>query len=277
MLQSLPIRSVFISDSHLGFRYSKAEELYGFLCACQPDFLYLVGDFLDGWRLKANWYWPETYTKIMERILQLAQDGTKVFYTPGNHDDFLRGNIPLIPPIEIADEFVHTMADGRQFYVTHGDLFDSVERNSKWLSGFGTSVYDLIMWSNKRSNSVLKRLQIREFNYAHGLKRLSKKTVSMISGYKTKLTQHAKNIDCVGVICGHNHFPKISKRKGIIYANSGDWVEHSSALVELIDGSLVLINRGQIIDRLDSNSIRRARKPRFLRRRKRRERSPSSV
>ncbi len=252
MFHDSQVRSVFISDAHLGFRYSKSDELLSFLNTYHPEYLYLVGDFLDGWRLKANWYWPDVYSKIIDRILNMVSGGTKVFYTPGNHDDFLRGPIPAVYPIEIADQFIHTTVDGQKFCVTHGDLFDTVENNSKWLSGFGTSIYDFIMWSNKRSNRLLKRCQIREINYAYGLKRLSKRTVNLLSRNKSKLVRHAKQADCIGVICGHNHFPAITRKRGVIYANTGDWVEHTSALVELNDGTMVLLDQGKIIDRIDS-------------------------
>ncbi len=254
MFDSLPVRSVFISDAHLGFRYCKSEELLQFLNEHNPEYLYLVGDFLDGWRLKTNWYWTDVYSQIVDRILELIRGGTQVFYTPGNHDEFLRGQIPAVYPVKFAEEFQHVMADGRIFCVIHGDLFDTVENNSKWLSGFGTRLYDLIMWSNKGTNRALKTVRLPEFNFAYSLKRLSKRVVGWLSRYQLSLVRHAQEQNCDGVICGHNHWPKIARRRGMIYANTGDWVEHTSALVELQDGSLRLLEGGQVIDRLDAQS-----------------------
>lgn len=252
MSKSTQVRSVFISDSHLGFRYANAEALLEFLKQHDPEHLYLVGDFLDGWRLKTAWYWPETYSQIVDRIFELIRSGTKVYYTPGNHDDFLREQIPEIYPVKIADEFKHLAADGRVYCVIHGDLFDAVETNSKWLSGVGTRIYNIIMGSNKGLNACLKFVRLPEFNYAFLLKRFSKRCVGLLNRYQLILYEHARTQGCDGIICGHNHLPRLKVIGDIVYANTGDWVEHTSAIVEYSDGSLVLFNKGKRISELES-------------------------
>lgn len=253
---SQQVRSVFISDCHLGFRYAQSGALLKFLQEHSPEYLYLVGDFLDGWRLKTAWYWDESYDGIIDRVLELIEQGTKVFYTPGNHDDFLREQIPAIYPIQFNDQFKHQAADGRTYCVIHGDLFDAVEKNSQWLSGIGTKLYDVIMWSNKGLNRGLGMIRLPEFNYAYFLKRASKRCVSLLNQYQATLYQHARDQGCDGIICGHNHLPRLKQIGDIIYANTGDWVEHTSAIVEQLDGTMVLIDRGKPVSVLDATQAK---------------------
>jgi len=272
------IRSIFVSDVHLGFRYAKTDQLLALLAAHEPEYLYLVGDFLDGWRLQSNWYWTEEYSQIIDRILDLMAQGTRVFYTPGNHDDFLRGDIPAIPPVQIQNQFEHVTADGRRFCVVHGDLFDTVESNSKWLSGVGTRLYDLIMWSNKVSNGWLVKARCPEFQYAYRLKRFSKRIVGMISDYQNKLIRHALEQDCQGIICGHNHLPNMTERRNVFYCNTGDWVEHSSAILEYQDGTLELVdgNRTLCLSKANCNLQRLKRREQTERRRQQQLITPSN-
>lgn len=240
------VRSIFISDQHLGFKFSRAEACLQFLRQHQPHKLYLVGDFLDGWRLQNRWYWPPVYDQLVDHILKMMGDGTEVFYTPGNHDDFLRNPHPTIEGVEIADEFYHPLIDGRRLLVTHGDLFDSVEKKYHRLSRFGSSIYDNITQVNFLTNKLINRVGFNEFNYCFAVKRWSKQIVGAVGGFETVLTEYARQQNCQGVICGHIHRPTLKQSGGnsFIYCNTGDWVENQSAVIESLDGELILENRG---------------------------------
>jgi UDP-2,3-diacylglucosamine pyrophosphatase LpxH len=241
------VRSIFISDAHLGFRYTRADALLEFLSRHQPEHLFLVGDLIDGWRLRVRWFWPGVYSRIAERVQEMARHGTRVYYTPGNHDDFLRLDLPRPDWVKIADHFVHEAADGRRYLVTHGDLFDPVERRLRWLSAIGTRAYNGLMWLNQQLNRFRRRIGWRDWNFCFALKRVSKRMVGAFGRFERLLVAHARGLECDGVICGHVHFPQISSREDVLYCNTGDWVEHASALVELDDGSLQLVDRGRIL------------------------------
>ena len=240
------VRSIFISDQHLGFKFSRAEACLKFLSPYQPSKLYLVGDFLDGWRLQNRWYWPSVYDQLIDHILRLIDHGTEVFYTPGNHDDFLRNAHPSIAGVEIADEFFHQLADGRRLLVTHGDLFDSVEKKYHRLSRFGSSIYDNITQVNFLTNKLISRAGFKEINYCFAVKRWSKQIVGAVGGFETVLTEYAHKQNCQGVICGHIHRPTLKQNasNAFIYCNTGDWVENQSAVIESLQGELTLVNRG---------------------------------
>ncbi len=242
------VRSLFFSDLHLGFRFSRSAGFLDALRSYEMQHLYIVGDFLDGWRLAQNWYWPACYDEIVDHILQLLRSGVQVYYTPGNHDDFLRQPHPAVDGVNVADEFFHTTTDGRRLLVTHGDLFDSVEKQFHRTSRLGSRIYDSFMWTNYGTNQVLGRLGMGEFNYCFAIKRWSKRIVGAIGSMQSVLTGHAQQLSCDGVVCGHIHRPQLQIKNGFAWCNTGDWVEHQSLIVEQLDGTLQLLDKGQLID-----------------------------
>ncbi len=237
------VRSVFISDAHLGCKYAHAEALLAFLKNQQPQHLYLVGDIIDGWRLQRGWYWNDTYTYLLKRIVDLMKRGTRVYYTPGNHDEFLRSFIENFGSIQLADEFVHTTADRRKVLVTHGDMFDAAVAHAPWLSKLGDIGYNLLLGINVVFNAVRRRLGFGYWSLSGAIKRKVKQATSYIGNFEDVLTRHALQRGCDGVICGHIHTPKISRVNGIDYYNTGDWVESCTALVEYNDGTFELLHR----------------------------------
>jgi len=237
------IRSIFFSDVHLGCRYTHADALLQFLRGHEPEHLYLVGDILDGWRLKRGWYWTDTYTYLLRHIVGLMKRGTRVYYTPGNHDEFLRYYLHDLGSIQIADELVHVTADGRRLLVMHGDQFDTAVRHAPWLAHLGDTGYNLLLGLNVVFNGVRRRLGMDYWSLSAAVKRRVKQATNFISNFETLITQHAADRDCTGVVCGHIHTPRISRRGGIDYYNTGDWVESCTALVEYYDGTLELLHR----------------------------------
>jgi UDP-2,3-diacylglucosamine pyrophosphatase LpxH len=237
-----PVRSIFVSDLHLGCKFAQAETLLSFLQQHRPRYLYLVGDFVDGWRLRKGWYWNDTYSFLMRRLIQLLKDGTVIRYTPGNHDEFLRHFIDHLGSIEIADEFVHHTADGQRLLVMHGDQFDSVVRHARWLSMLGDTGYNLLLALNQVFNLARRRLGFGYWSLSAYIKRQVKKATSFISRFEDVATRYAASQDCDGIVCGHIHTPQIAERNGVRYLNSGDWVESCTALVEYYDGKIALIH-----------------------------------
>lgn len=239
-------RSLFVSDLHLGCKFGNSERFYEFLCSYQPEFLYLVGDILDGWRLSRNWYWTDCYSQIIHRLNRLAAQGTKIFYTPGNHDEFLRsflGATLLVGNIQIADEFIHVTADQRRLLVTHGDQFDKVVSGHHFLSSFGDRLYNLALLMNQQVNRVRGRFGRRNVHFSKYLKRKVKQFTSGISGFESAVVDYARRQGCDGIVCGHIHQPKIKiDPSGIVYYNTGDWVENASAIIESNDGQLEIVH-----------------------------------
>lgn len=237
------IRSIFISDVHLGCRYTHADSLLAFLKNHQPQYLYIVGDFIDGWRLRKGWYWNDTYTFLFKRIVDLMKRGTRVFYTPGNHDEFLRDFIENLGSVQLADEFIHVTADQRRLLVTHGDKFDACVLHARWLAHLGDAGYNLLLGINIVFNALRRRLGLGYWSLSQYIKGRVKQATCYIGNFEECVTRYAAERGCEGIVCGHIHTPKILERNGIAYYNTGDWVESCTALVEYADGSLELLYR----------------------------------
>jgi UDP-2,3-diacylglucosamine pyrophosphatase LpxH len=241
------VRTIFISDLHLGCRYANAAALLAFLKNKKPDYLYLVGDILDGWKLKRGWYWNDTYSFLVRRFIGLLKHGTIVRYCPGNHDEFLRSlpeqfGFSQFGSIEVADEFLHETADGRTALVMHGDQFDTVVRHHRWISLLGDVGYDALLLLNRLFNAVRQRFGFGYWSLSAYVKRQVKRATSFISNFEDVITRYAAGKGCDAVICGHIHTPKISARNGVEYCNTGDWVESCTALIEYDDGSMEIVH-----------------------------------
>lgn len=235
-------RSIWISDVHLGTKGAKAEYLSDFLKHNDCETLYLVGDIIDGWRMKRKAYWPQAHINVIRRILTRSKRGTKVVYVTGNHDDFLRrysgmtfGNIHLV------DEYVHETPDGEKYWVIHGDAFDGVVCNQKWLAMVGDWAYETVLKLNVLFNRARHALGMDYWSLSAYLKYKVKKAVNFISDFEKTLADECEKRGMQGVICGHIHHPEVSRIGDIQYGNSGDWVESCSALVESFDGSLNIV------------------------------------
>lgn len=238
------VRSLFLSDAHLGCKYANSEALLDFLRHVEPECVYLVGDFLDGWRLKKGWHWRDTYTQIVQRLLELSDKGVEIFYTPGNHDEFLRdfGTRMQVSGIRIADEFIHTTADNRRLLVIHGDQFDSVARHARWLSVLGDSGYYALLWFNKGFNWFRQKLGMGYWSLSAYIKGRVKVATNTISNFEYAAIRYAGERGCTGVVCGHIHTAKIyTNSDDLTYYNTGDWVESCTAILEHHDGRMELV------------------------------------
>lgn len=236
-------RTLFISDVHLGAKSCQAELLLEFLARHEADTIYLVGDIIDGWRLKKNWYWPQEQNDLVQAMLARAQGGTRVVFMPGNHDEFARGYLGhKFGGIEIVDHAIHSGPDGRRYLVIHGDQFDAVVTHARWLAKLGDWAYRATQAINARVSLVRRAMGLTYWSFSAWAKLRVKKAVNFISDFEITLAAEAKKREAHGVICGHIHHAVIHDMHGVSYMNCGDWVESCTALAESHDGSFHIID-----------------------------------
>lgn len=238
----LSYRSIFLSDTHLGLRAARTEYLLDFLKHVECDNLYLVGDIFDIWKMKTGWYWPSINNEIIRQVMDMARSGTRVIFIPGNHDELFRAYQAFhFSGIDVRQEMVHQSSDGRRYLVLHGDEFDCVVMNNRWLAHLGSGAYDLLLWLNRWFNVARRTLGFGYWSLSAYLKNQVKEAVKYIGNFEKAVIHAARERNMDGVICGHVHHAVITDLDGITYANCGDWVESCTALAESGDGSLQLI------------------------------------
>ena len=238
-------KSIFISDIHLGTRFSKAKVLLNFFKHNESEQLILVGDIIDGWAIKRKLIWPQEHSDVIQKILKKAKKGTKVTFITGNHDEFLRPFVPLLlgDSVSIANELEYVAINKKKYYITHGDFFDSITMTKKWLAILGDYGYDLLLHLNVVLNFLRKRIGIKKYwSLSKYVKDNVKSSVSFISDFEAVLSTHAKNKGYDGIICGHIHKAEIRDIEDIEYLNCGDWVESCTAIVETYEGEFKIIN-----------------------------------
>jgi UDP-2,3-diacylglucosamine pyrophosphatase LpxH len=246
--ESFRVRTVWISDVHLGTPGCQAEALLDFLKRVECDTLYLVGDIIDGWQLRRSWYWPQAHNDVVQKLLRKARKGTRVIYVPGNHDEFARKFLEhSFGGIEVAEEWVHTTADGRQLWVTHGDLYDGVIQCARWLALLGDSLYELTLKLNRHLNSWRARAGLPYWSLSKYLKLKVKRAVSYVGDFEAALAREARKRGVDGLVCGHIHHAEMRDVEGILYCNDGDWVESLTALVEHADGTLAIVEWAEVM------------------------------
>jgi UDP-2,3-diacylglucosamine pyrophosphatase LpxH len=240
-------RSIWISDVHLGTRGCQAALLLDFLEHTDSALLYLVGDIIDAWQLRKNWYWPERHNEVLRLVLRKARQGTRVVYIPGNHDEFFRDYVQLsLGGVTLVQDAVHVPADERRFLVIHGDAFDAVVTTARWLAHLGDAAYQLALRVNTVFNYARRRLGYPYWSLAAYLKHKVKNTVSFLSRFEHAVVEAARRQRLDGVICGHIHHAELREIDGVLYANDGDWVESCSALVEHDSGELELVRWAEV-------------------------------
>ena len=229
------IESLYISDVHLGSKGSKAVELLGVLKNYEPEKLFIVGDFIDGWLLKKRHFWPQEHTIVVRIVLSYAKKGTQVYYITGNHDEFLRsyenldfGNITVLD--EIIDDGV---------WIIHGDKYDSVVMYNKWIAILGSIGYELVIYLNEVIKRIRRTLGLRPRSFSKWVKAKVKGAVAFIDSFEFTLATEAINRECHTVICGHIHTPADRVINGVRYMNTGDWIESLSYITKE-NGKLIL-------------------------------------
>jgi len=238
-------RSIFISDTHLGTRGCRCDFLADFLRRGSAENLFLVGDIIDGWRLRKSWYWDENHDDVLRQILRHARSGTKVTYIPGNHDEMFRSWLPAgvdISSIRLVKEAEHVTADGKRLLIVHGDEFDNVVRYARFLALLGDWAYTTALIANRWFNVARRHLGLPYWSLSAWLKRQVKEAVKAVDRFESALAAEARRRGFDGVVCGHIHHAEMREVDGIMYMNDGDWVESCTALVEHHDGRMELID-----------------------------------
>jgi UDP-2,3-diacylglucosamine pyrophosphatase LpxH len=236
-------RTLFLSDLHLGARGLQAELLVDFLRHNDAATIYLVGDIVDGWRLKSGWYWPQAHNDVVQKLLRKARKGARVIYVPGNHDEFARDYTGLVfGGVEVMDHAIHETADGKKLLVIHGDQFDIVVRHARWLAYLGDWAYDWAIWLNTQSNHVRRMFGVGYWSFSAWAKLKVKNAVNFIGDFEQTLAAEAAKRAVDGVVCGHIHHATIKTIGDVLYINTGDFVESCTAVAEHADGRLEVLH-----------------------------------
>jgi UDP-2,3-diacylglucosamine pyrophosphatase LpxH len=236
-------RSLFISDLHLGTRGCQVGQLLHFLVNHDAETIYLVGDIIDAWQLNYRWYWPDEHNAVLRLLKLKAERGTRVIYLPGNHDEFARAYLgSAADTLEIHDSIVHEGGDGKRYLVIHGDCFDPIQQQARWLAFLGDNAYVLALALNTVVNSVGRRLGLPYWSFSNWAKMRVKTAVNFIGHYEQELVSAARKHNVDGVICGHIHRAALHEDFGLRYVNCGDWVESCTAVVEHADGLMEIVD-----------------------------------
>lgn len=237
-------RTLFLSDLHLGSRACQSAAIAAFLRRNDAETIYLVGDIVDGWRLKADWYWPPQHNEVFLTFADAARRGVRVIYVPGNHDDFLRDLYGShFAGIEVRDTDIHEAADGKRYFVVHGDVCDPIVKRTRRLHVVGYRANRTITVLDNGINHVRRRFGLPYRSMSQWAKLRVKTSLGYLSDFEQAVTRLARELeqDVDGVICGHVHHAAISDTHGIRYVNCGDWVESCTAIAERSDGRMEIL------------------------------------
>jgi UDP-2,3-diacylglucosamine pyrophosphatase LpxH len=236
-----PVRSVFISDLHLGTRDCQAAELAQFLRDTEMETLFLVGDIIDLWGMRRGIYWPASHHDVLRQIVEKARGGTRVIYIPGNHDELARALCgSLLAGVEVHAEYVHTTRSGLRMLVMHGDAFDGAVRFSRLLKATGCAIYSVLLWLGHYVNLARSLFGLKRWSLAAWLKSRVGDAREYVQRYERAAAHEARRRGFDGIVCGHIHRPQVTRIDGVLYCNDGDWVDHCTALVEDRAGELTL-------------------------------------
>ncbi len=246
-------RTIWISDIHLGTRGCNADMLIDFLDSTDSERMYLVGDIIDGWRLKKTWHWPEKHNDVLWRVLKRAKRGTDVIYIPGNHDEVFRQFAGMdFGGVKIRRRAIHETADGRRLLICHGDEFDAVVLYARWLALLGDAAYVFMMKVNWLLNKIRARMGMPYWSLSKHAKHKVKNAVEFIGQFEEAVAKAAAMRGLDGVVCGHIHTAEHRLIDGVEYYNDGDWVEGCTALVEYVDGRMEILHWADVMAERDA-------------------------
>ena len=248
-------RSVFLSDIHLGTKMSQADQLLEFMKTFDCEKIYLVGDIVDCWAMSKKTIWSQYHNDVIQKLLRRARKGTEIVYIPGNHDEVMRDYCDNeFGHIIMVREAIHVGVDSRLYLVTHGDQFDVVIQNAKWMAHLGSWAYDVSIDIGRWVSRVRSFFNMAQWSLSSYLKHTVKESVNFIGDYETTLANYVRSKKLDGIICGHIHHANIRDIDGITYMNCGDWVESCTALVEHYDGRFEIIKWREYVDPVPHSS-----------------------
>jgi UDP-2,3-diacylglucosamine pyrophosphatase LpxH len=236
------VRTVFVSDVHLGYFGCRARYLRHFLESVNSSTIVLGGDIIDLWALRKGFYWPPEHQDVLRTLLAKARAGTRVVFVPGNHDELFRDLCGYtFGDFEVCRDYLHETADGRRLLVIHGDEFDESVRYGAVARWVGGHFYDYLLWTQHKVHSLRHRLGYGYWSMADWLKQQAPSARALIARFEGSAAALARHRGADGVICGHIHHAEMRDIDGILYCNMGDWVESCTALVEGLDGRLSVV------------------------------------
>ncbi len=249
--RKLSVRTLFLSDIHLGTDASKAREVIDVLKHTRCERIVLNGDIIDGWALKRGGKWRSIHTRVVRTVLKkLEKEKTEIIYLRGNHDDFMTTFLPIaLGKLKCVSEYIHTTPEGERYLVLHGDGFDSVSTGHKWIAVLGSIGYDTLLNVNRIYNRYRKWRGKDYYSVSKAIKARVKSAVSFVGRYQEKLVELAVKRKCSGIICGHIHTPADEMIDGIHYLNSGDWVETLSCIIENQNGGFEILYYDEFLSR----------------------------
>ncbi|MFP4166644.1 MAG: UDP-2,3-diacylglucosamine diphosphatase [Opitutales bacterium] len=249
---------MILSDVHLGTYDCKVEEVNYFLQHTNCGKLVLNGDIIDGWSLARKGRWTDSHTRFIRLALtKIEKRGTEVIYLRGNHDDILNRFLPIFfGKLTIENEHIHKGVNG-DYMIVHGDGFDAVTLNYRWLALLGDIGYKSLLRINRVYNKYRSWRGKPFFSLSKAIKARVKSAVSYVGKYEEQLKHFARKNNCIGIICGHIHTPDDKMIEGIHYLNSGDWVESLTALVEHEDGRFEVLGYDDFCARLEAGEAKR--------------------
>lgn len=260
-MRPLKFRSVWISDVHLGSRACKAEYVLDFLLSVQTEHLYLVGDIVDMLAMRRGLYWPQKHNNVIRAILGKAKHDTKVVFVPGNHDEPIREHVGHeFGNVDIQRTAVHETLDGRKLLVMHGDEFDGMLQCPRLMAWMGSMSYELLLLLNRAYSAWRRFVNKPYWSLSSFIKSKVGNANKHVQTFETVVSDYARKRGMDGVVCGHIHKPALRDDGDFVYCNDGDWVEHCSALVERLDGTLSLIHwsdQQQYVAELPANEKRK--------------------
>jgi UDP-2,3-diacylglucosamine pyrophosphatase LpxH len=236
------LRTLFLSDIHLGYRQARVGELNEFLRDTEAERIVLVGDILDAWSLARRPYWSAGHTQVVRTLLARQRAGVRLVYIPGNHDASLAMFAQMLQgQLEVHREWVHRTARGERLLVVHGDQFDDALSCSRWLTRVGDVLHGTMVKVNHAVNNLRRRCGRPYWPLAERVKLAIGTSKRYIEHFEGLAAGHAARLGYDGVVCGHIHRANLCRIGGTLYGNSGDWVESCSALAEDPSGELVLL------------------------------------
>jgi UDP-2,3-diacylglucosamine pyrophosphatase LpxH len=244
----MKVRSIFLSDIHLGTRGCQAENLLAFLRHYETEHLFLLGDIVDFWAMHRSIHWSAAQNTVVQKILRHARHGVRVVLIPGNHDEALREYVGArFGDIQLLAEHVHVTADGRRLLLLHGDEFDQVTRHHRWIAVLGDIAYNALVRANAWLSRLRRTLRIPGYwSLAGYARRRVKRAVSFISDFEDAVIRTVRERRLDGIVCGHIHSAALRQIDGVLHVNCGDWVDSCTAIVEHLNGALELIEWRQV-------------------------------
>lgn len=232
------VKSIWLSDIHLGTSFSKADELLEFLNHYSSEQIILVGDIIDIWGMRSSWNWKPSHTHLIQKLIKLSQKGVRIIYIPGNHDELFRDYVDLkFGDIEIKDKIEYITRDGKRLLVAHGDAYDIFMQDSyRWLAHIGDRAFHIIQFISRQNQRIRNFLGRDYWSLAGYMKQRTKSISRIIRRFEQALIGAARVDGYDGVICGHIHKAEIKTIEGLLYMNCGDWVDSCTALVEDLSG-----------------------------------------